>query len=154
MHACTIKIHLKIILCFWVQLGLAHCCPVHSLLMIYIANCLILKINHTSYLSHIISAFDKFSSTFLLITMSFWLLSNRWQFISQGDCRLEFQEIPTDFLTSCILTVFINFWHLGDTVVMIILSWIILKSAKNSFLNNYYKHLPLIFPCKISKLSF
>ena len=75
MHACTIKIHLKIILCFWVQLGLAHCCPVHSLLMIYIANCLILKINHTSYLSHNISAFDKFSSTFLLITMSFWLLS-------------------------------------------------------------------------------
>ena len=83
MHACTIKIHLKIILCFWVQqLGLAHCCPVHSLLMIYlhcklqsiVIYCLILKINHTSYFSHIISAFDKFSSTFLLITMSFWLL--------------------------------------------------------------------------------
>ena len=90
MHACTIKIHLKIILCFWVQqLGLAHCCPVHSLLMIYIANCLILKINHTSYLSHNISAFDKFSSTFLLITMSFWLLGKVHRYTDKSSFVVE-----------------------------------------------------------------
>ena len=83
MHACTIKIHLKIILCFWVQqLGLAHFCRVHSLLMIYlhcklqsiVIYCLILKINHTSY---IISAFDKFSSTYILINHNVFLTSGQ-----------------------------------------------------------------------------
>ena len=79
---------------------------------------------------------------------------SRSQFISQGDWRLEFQEILSNFLALCFLTFFINIWHIGDTVIMIILSRIILKSARNCFLNNYYKHLPLIFPCKVSKLSF
>ena len=71
----------------------------------------------------------------------------RWRFISQGDLRLEFQEIPTNSLASCFLTFFINSWHIGDIVTI---DNPVVNIFKNYFKNILLQFLPEVCSSKVT----
>ena len=84
---------------------------------------------------------NQFQTNFVQMGISITLIAlvyHRWQLFSQGNVRLEFQEIPNFFLALCFLALFVIIWWIGYPFLRIILSQKFLKFASNRvFIDSY-----------------